>query len=363
MGSIFEDGDPDFNFPALCFDKLPRWKDDDHLAAFRAFLRSCRSDTMKETKTVFGPFPYQEALALGPDISSDGARKFFETHFVPRCRVDSRDDGFVTGYYEPVVRGSRTRGATFNVPVYGLPDDIVPLHDDVDTYRALYNNRVSAKRRCGYELDDYFTRAQIEAGALQGRGLELFYLDDWVEAFFMQVQGSGLVQLDDGTAVRLSYAGKNGHPYTSIARVLVDRREIDPREVDTIRIKQWLRADTERGRALLHENESYVFFRELSAEEECDGPLGAENVTLTPGRSLAIDPTMTPLGCPIYLIADDLFTERGLDFARLMIGQDVGSAIRGPKRGDIFWGTGDAAGQFAGTTRHRATFFFLLPKR
>lgn len=353
-------GDLDLDFPPLSFDHLAGWAEDDHLAAFRAFLKSCERDALGSPRT--GPFPSEEALALGADIDNDTARNFFETHFTPRCRYDSRGDGFVTGYYEPVVRGARQPSAQYSVPVYGRPDDLVPLSGSEDLYRALHNDRISARPNCGYELEDYFTRAEIEDGALQGRGLELLYLDDWIESFFMHVQGSGLVQLDDGTQVRLSFAGKNGHPYTSIARQLVDRREIGPRQIDMERIKAWLRADPARGRALLQENQSYIFFRELSGEEGRHGPLGAQSVPLTAGRSLAIDPVCTPLGCPIYLVADNLLTEKGPEFARLMIGQDVGSAIRGPERGDIFWGTGEAAGASAGTTRNLAIFIFLLPK-
>ena len=349
----------DLDFPPLSFDVLGGWEDDDHLAAFRAFLKSCEQDAVEDLKVA--TFPREEALALGADISKDEARGFFETHFTPRCRYDTRlDDGFVTGYYEPEVRGARERSAQYSVPVYGRPDDLVMLSDDL--YRAADNDRVSARRDCGYELEDYFTRAQIENGALEGRGLEVLYLEDWVEAFFMHVQGSGRVQLEDGTQVRLSYDGKNGHPYTSIARQLVDRREILPKDIDMEKVKAWLRADPERGRALMQENQSYIFFRELSAEEGRHGPLGAEGVPLTAGRSLAVDPIYTPLGCPVYLIADDLPSERGPEFARLMIAQDVGSAIRGPERGDIFWGTGEAAGAIAGTTRHLAIFIHLLPK-
>jgi membrane-bound lytic murein transglycosylase A len=349
----------DREFSPLTFDQLPRWKEDDHASAFRAFLRSCQAGAVSRIEA--GPMPCEEAFALGADIGNVAAREFFESHFTPRYRTHSRGQGFVTGYYEPVVHGARERTARFNVPVYGLPDDLVPLAPDL--YRAFHNTEISARRNCGGDLDDYFTRVEIEDGALEGRGLELLYLDDWIELFFMQVQGSGLVQLDNGSRVRLSFAGKNGHPYTSIARLLVERGELAPNAIDMERVKAWLRADPKRGRALMQENESYVFFRVLGDEEGSHGPLGAEGVPLTPGRSLAIDPMYTPLGCPIYLVADDLVTETEAPFTRLMIGQDVGSAIRGPERGDIFWGTGEIAGAYAGTTRHAADFIFLLPKR
>jgi membrane-bound lytic murein transglycosylase A len=163
--------------------------------------------------------------------------------------------------------------------------------------------------------------------------------------------------------VRLTYAGRNGHPYTSIGRLLVERGELRENAIDMEKVKAWLRADKARGRALMAKNNSYIFFRELDAEEGRDGPLGAEGVPLTPERSLAIDPAYIPLGSPILVVADDLPNSGGLHFAKLMIAQDVGSAIRGPRRGDIFWGTGEAAGAIAGRTRHLASFIVLLPKR
>jgi len=178
----------------------------------------------------------------------------------------------------------------------------------------------------------------------------------------MQVQGSGLVHLNEGSQVRLTYVGKNGHPYTSIGRLLVERGELAATDVEMDKVKTWLRADPARGRALMQENESYVFFRALSEEEGRDGPLGAEGITLTPGRSLAVDTEYTSLGTPVYVTAPGVESAYG-PFRRLMIAQDVGSAIRGRQRGDIFWGTGAAVGAIAGRTCHAATFHVLLPKR
>ncbi len=316
-------------------------------------------DPFEETR--FGAMPREAALALGADIGDAAVRRFFEAHFTPHVYSDTCEPGFVTGYYEPELRGSRNRHSRFHVPVLGLPDDLIPL--SADLYRALHNKGVSVKRQCGDELADYFTRAEIESGALEGRGLELLFLEDWVELFYMQVQGSGLVHLDDGSDVRLTYAGKNGHPYTSIGRLLVERHEIALNAIDMEQVKAWLRADPARGRALMQENKSYIFFHVLGGDEGRLGPLGAKSVPLTPGRSLAVDPVYVPLGCPVYLVADDLVTTGAQQFSRLMIAQDVGSAIRGQVRGDIFWGTGESAGAIAGTTRHRAQFIFLMPNR
>lgn len=336
----------------IAFSDIDGWTTDDHAAAFHAFLKSCRRAPDRDAAST-------AALALPETIDREAARIFFETYFVAHA-VEGSAPGLVTGYYEPEVQGARKRNASFDVPVYGRPGDLVTLAPD--TARAKHNDRVTGTRNTPQGAVPYYTRAEIEAGALEDSDLELLYLDDAIELFFMQVQGSGLVHLDDGTSVRLSYAGKNGHPYTSIAKVLVERGALGADDIDMETVKAWLRADAARGRALMQENDSYVFFRELSEDEGRDGPLGAEGVSLTPVRSLAIDTEYHALGTPVFVTAPGLQTPGGQPFRRLMIGQDVGSAIRGPERGDIFWGTGAAPGAIAGRTRHQATFHVLLPK-
>jgi membrane-bound lytic murein transglycosylase A len=337
----------------ISFAEIEGWAGDDHEAAFATLLKSCR-------KRPAGNPACKEALGLGKKAGREAARRFFETHYVP-YRVDEVQPGLVTGYYEPEVNGSRERDGKFQVPVYRRPDDLVQVKPDL--LRALFNNSQSVMRRNGGELVPYYTRAEIEAGALKGRGLELLYLDDPVELFFMQVQGSGRVRLPDGSWVRLGYAAKNGHSYTSIGKLLAERGGGRPRDLNMERLKSWLRADLARGRALMQENASYVFFRELPEAEAREGPVGAQGVPLTPGRSLAVDTSYHALGTPIFVAAPDLATPKGGPFRRLMIAQDVGSAIRGKERGDIFWGSGDAAGARASSTRHKARFYVLLPKR
>jgi membrane-bound lytic murein transglycosylase A len=341
----------------VSFAELPGWAEDDHATAFATFLNSCQQGAVAETAT--GVLPCAEALAMGAEIGGDAARRFFESRFTPDC--SSPSPGFVTGYYEPEVEGSRTRQGRFQIPVYNLPGDLVQATPGL--IRARFNHRVTGTRASEAGDVPYFTRAEIDAGALEGKGLEILYLDDPVELFYMQVQGSGRVRLRDGTTVRLSYAGRNGHPYRSIGRLLVERGEIALEDMSMAAVKAWLRADQARGRQLMQENRSYVFFRELTEDEGRDGPLGAQGVPLTPGRSLAVDAALVPLGCPIFMVAPNLADAGGAPFLRLMIAQDVGSAIRGPARGDIFWGTGEEAGAIAGTTRHEASFFVLLPKR
>jgi len=337
----------------VSFAEIDGWAADDHAAAFAVLLKSCR-------KRSVGNSACKEALALGKQVGRQQARHFFEAHYTPH-RIEARPEaGLVTGYYEPELEGSRKRSGKFQIPVYARPGDLVSVKPDL--LRALYNDGLSVMRKDGEQLVPYYTRAEIEAGALAGRGLELLYLDDPVELFFMQIQGSGRVGLPDGSWVRLGYAAKNGHSYTSIGKRLVERGEKPPQGLTMEGLKSWLRADPVRGRALMHENKSYVFFRELPQAEAGEGPVGAQGVPLTAGRSLAVDAAYHSLGTPIFVMAPDLAVG-GAPLRRLMIAQDVGSAIRGPQRGDIFFGTGEAAGAIAGTTKHATRFYILLPKR
>jgi membrane-bound lytic murein transglycosylase A len=336
----------------ISFAEIDGWAEDDHAAALRALIKSAQGDR----KLRHG----KAAIVLGEDASQEAARRFFERRYTPYVVEDAGEGGLVTGYYEPEVNGSRVRTAKFQVPVYRKPDDLVQVKPDL--WRAFYNDSLSVMRRQGDDLVPYYTRAEIEAGALQGKGLELLYLDDPVELFFMQIQGSGRVRLTDGSWVRLGYAAKNGHKYISIGKRLAARPEMRPKDLTMEGLKAWLRADPARGRALMQENASYVFFRELPAAEAGDGPIGAEGVPLSPGRSLAVDPIYHKLGTPIFVTVPGLKTQDGKAFRRLMIAQDVGSAIRGKERGDIFFGTGAEAGAIAGRTHAKAKFYILLPK-
>src|SRR5262245_7448757 len=350
MTSIEVDNQP-ISFQPVRFADLQGWAEDDHVAAFRALLRSCAADSK---------LPHAaDALALGAHANPSAARAFFEDRFLPHLVAESGRPGFVTGYYEPEIEGSYARGGPFQVPVYRRPQDLITLAPE--TERARFNDRISGLRQTADGQVPYYTRAEIWEGALSGRELELLYLKDMVELFYMQVQGSGRVHLKEGGAVRLGYDSKNGYPYTSIGRLLIERGAIALDAMSMAAVKAWLRADEARGRALMEENRSYVFFRELDADEGRDGPRGAQGVALTPGRSLAVDTAYHRLGLPVFVTAADLVTE-GQPFRRLMIAQDVGSAIRGPERGDMFGGTGDGAGAIAGSTRHPARFSILLPK-
>lgn len=352
-----QEGIAGVSYQPIAFTDIEGWADDDQSGAFQALLRSC-----KRTKAERAAQPCADALTLAAKgaVSRDQARAFFEANYTAYRVLNAVAPGKVTGYYEPEIDGSRTKSDKFSVPVYARPDDLDQRAPDL--MRAQNNDMVTATRKTPDGDQPYFTRQQIEEGALKGKKLEILYLADPVELFFMQVQGSGRIRLPDGSKVRLGYAGKNGHSYTSIGKALVARGEGSPKSMSMQGIKDWLRADKERGKRLMWENKSYVFFTELSQDAGSDGPLGAQGISLTPGRSIAVDPAYNTLGLPIFVEAPELTKPDGKPFRRLMIAQDVGSAIKGPERADIFWGSGDDAGAIAGTTLAPATFIVLKPK-
>lgn len=343
----------------VAFSALPGWRKDDAAEALLAFNRSCR-----QLAKARGAWPGWSALcarAMAAGGSSAAARDFFEANFVPhRIRLEQDRRGFLTSYYEPEVAGALFRDARFNVPIYARPDDLVTLKQGQN--RRGLPPSFSAGRRVGEALQPYFSRAEIDQGALAGRGLELLYLNDPVEAFFIHVQGSARVRLDNGSVIRLAFAAKNGHPYTSIARVLIRDENIPKEEMTADRLRAWLNAHPERAHEIMWHNDSFIFFRKVSIADETLGPIGAQGVNLTPGRSLAVDLAYHGLGLPFFIDASLPDGDGALaPFRRLMIAQDTGSAILGAARGDIFWGSGDEAGFRAGLVRHPGDFYLLLP--
>jgi membrane-bound lytic murein transglycosylase A len=343
----------------MAFAEIPGWGADDHAAALDAFLKSC--GPVLASGSADEPLAAVCRQALDTRPSRGSARSYFETQFEP-YRLESEHWGFVTGYYEPILEGSRRSDDKFTIPLYRRPPELANLTDE--TLRGASGSSLTHARRTALGLEPYFTREEIESGALRGRGLELLYLADPVEAFLVHVQGSAQIRLrDDGETVRLSYDGKNGHPYRSIGRHLIAIGALRPEEVDLESLARWLRADRERGRRVMWQNPSFVFFREQAAGEGA-GPFGSLDIPLSPGRSLAVDASIHALGLPIYVEAPTLRHACGKDrpFERLMVAQDVGSAITGPQRGDIFFGSGAEAGRLAGITKHPARFVVLLPK-
>jgi len=279
--------------------------------------------------------------------------------------LDITDRGRLTGYYEPELNGSRIRSGGFSVPLYRVPDDLLTI-DLGALYPELQGKRVRGRltdSTSGKRVVPYWSRADID-GALALRGQELLWVDDPVEAFFLQIQGSGRVHLagatDSGSVVRVGYADTNGQPYRSIGTWLIERGELTLENASMQGIKAWVQANPQRLRELLDQNPSYVFFRELPLGDAALGPVGSLNVPLTAGASVAADPQFTPLGAP--LIVSSTHPLDGSPLNRLVAAQDTGGAIRGPLRFDFFWGTGKAAGEIAGRQRHDVNAWVLVPK-
>lgn len=301
---------------------------------------------------------WQAACAVMADLNPTDAalRQYFESRFVPF--TVGATDGLFTGYYEPELQGSRTQNAAYPVPLYRRPPDLVTA--DLADFHPDLKAETLVGRIVDGRLQPYYARADIDSGVLAGQGLELLWLADPIDAFFLQVQGSGRVALAEGGSIRVGYATSNGHPYTAIGRILVERGELTKEAATMQTVRQWLRDHPGQATALMQMNARYIFFREVPG----DGPIGSLGVVLTPGRSLAIDPTLLPLGAPLWL--DTTYPpgmpEAGQLLRRLMVAQDTGGAIKGAVRGDIYWGSGEAALQYAGPMKQQGRYFLLLPK-
>ncbi|MCH8239573.1 MAG: MltA domain-containing protein [Proteobacteria bacterium] len=354
---------------ALAFSGIGGWEHDDHGQAFATFRRSCERIVQvagaraKAGKGDAEPHSLREiceaALVSGEKLENKAARAFFEKHFTPYRTSNSDASGFVTGYFEPELPGARVRSKRFSVPVYRIPRDLVQLIADAE--RAARNHEMTYARNTAQGHVPYYERKEIEQGALDGAGLEILYLASWTDAFFVHVQGSARVALDEGGHVRLAFAAKNGHPYTSIGKLLVARGVLSKSEMSMAVLRAWLEANPRAAREVMWQNRSYIFFRERTGPDADAGPVGAQGVVLTARRSLAIDTSLHALGTPIWVNAPELDVHGGHGFRQLMIAQDAGSAIKGAGRGDIYWGTGAQAGDIAGATRHKAEFILLLP--
>lgn len=290
--------------------------------------------------------------------SSREVRAFFEKHFTPwqSLNADGSDTGMVTGYYEPLIKGSRTRSAQSNWPIHMPPDDMISV-DLSSVYPELKSLRLRG-RLVGNTIVPYWTRAELEQRQDSLANKVLLWASDPIDLFFLQVQGSGRVELPDGKHVRIGYADQNGHPYQSIGRWLVAQGELTLDKASMEGIRQWAKDHPARLGEMLNSNPSYVFFRELPASE--GGPIGALGVPLTEERSIAIDPATIPLGAPVFL--STTFPNSSKTLNRLMLAQDTGSAIKGGVRADFFWGFGAQAGAQAGKMRQQGRMWALLPK-
>jgi membrane-bound lytic murein transglycosylase A len=337
---------------ATTWDAIPNWRDDNPQLAWDAFLTGCGA-----LKTQPAWQPVCSAAATLGIPSRETAMRFFESNFTPYqvVNTDGTDSGLVTGYYEPLLHGSRTRSARYHVPVYATPDDLLVI-DLGDTYPELKNMRLRGRLE-GKRVVPYFNRAQIETGSAPVKGKEIVWVEDTVELFFMQIQGSGRVKLNNGSMIALGYADQNGYPYRSIGRLLVDRGELPLEKASMQGIKAWAKQNPDKLQELLNYNASYVFFREMPPN--LPGPLGALGVPLTARRSIAVDARYIPLGAPVFLATTMPNSRQPLN--QLMLAQDTGGAIRGAVRADFFWGFGDDATAQAGRMRQSGKMWVMLP--
>ncbi|WP_240475011.1 murein transglycosylase A [Terasakiella pusilla] len=353
----------------VSFAALPGWSADTVFDAIPALRKSCKTFGRKPNDRAIGPNGIggtagdwkslcTQVYSL-PDGDHAKARSFFEANFQPYLVSDIADDdkpaaGLFTGYYEAGLRGAYRQSGPYQTPLYKRPDDLVLV--GLGEFKSQWNGKRLAGRLENGQLVPYASRSEIETGKLRGKNLELVWVDDPVDAFFLHIQGSGRVQFADGSTMRVGYDGHNGHDYTSIGRILIDRGEVSKEDMSMQAIRQWLATHPQKGQELMRENASFIFFRELKDE----GPVGAQGVALTPGRSLAIDKRYMPLGVPmwLYTFTDPVSTD---PISRLVVTQDTGGAIKGVVRGDVFWGFGKEAAERAGKMKEPGSYFALLP--
>lgn len=331
---------------------LPGLDEDDALAALRAFRQGCTAlFSQKAWRTVCA-----QAEGLGEDARK--AAGFFRDAFQPYQVISATSEspeGIVTGYYEPLLRGSRTRTGKYRYPIYAPPQDLITV-DLTSLYPDLKHRRLRGRLE-GNRLIPYFSREEIDVKQSPLRGLEIAWVDDAVEAMFLQIQGSGQIEFENGERIRVGYADQNGHPFRGIGGVLVRRGELKLEKASMQGIKDWARRNPRKVQQYLNANPSYVFFRELPTD--LAGPIGSLGVPLTAERSVAIDPRVVPLGAPVFL--STTFPASNRPLRRLMMAQDTGGAIAGPARADFFWGFGEAAGEVAGRMKQRGQMWVLLP--
>ena len=347
----------------VAFRDLPGWDGDRVAEAIPAIARSCARIRRLPDDRMLGPPAYGRAgdwrmacAALPARADEATARAFLEAEFRPLALSDGgQAEGLFTGYYEPLLRGSRRQGGAFRTPLLARPDDMVAV--ELGQFREAWRGERVVGRVVDGTLRPYESRAEIEAGALAARARPLAWVDDPVDAFFLQIQGSGRVALAEGGEMRVGYAAQNGHGYVPVGRILADRGEIPREQVSMQSIRAWMARDARAAQDLMNANPSYVFFRELTG----DGPIGSEGVALVPGRSLAVDRAHVALGVPVWLDAQDPLDE-ARRVRRLLVAQDTGGAIRGVVRGDVFWGAGEEAAERAGRMRSRGRTWVLLPR-
>jgi membrane-bound lytic murein transglycosylase A len=367
---------PETELVPVSFGDLNGWQDDDHAVAFAAFRNSCQPILRRERAKV-AVKPLERALrdACGRvalkhnPITSTAARVFFEEHFRPvRISRVGESEGFITGYYEPEIEGSLEPRDEFTVPFYRRPPELRMRSPGASKAkgpsRAAASKRTKAGTRNRGRIVPFYDRAAIEDGALDGRGLELVWTNDEIDAFFTHIQGSARVRLRDGRLMRINYHAQNGHPYLAIGRILIERGIVPQEEMSMDKIRTFIAEHREEGRELMRMNRSYIFFREVGELGHDDEPIGAQGVSLTSDRSIAVDRNLHVYGTPFWIEAELPIEHEhaATPFRRLMLAQDTGGAIVGPARADIYFGAGVEAGMLAGRLRHPGTFYMLVPR-
>ena len=356
-----------FQLAPIEFKQIPGWKADSHSDIIPVFLKSCKSFLARPGEAQVGRRPemgtvkdWAEICNAVPMIKAGSdveARYFIESRFQAYAFGNKRSSrGLFTGYYEPLLRGSFQPDSRYKVPLLSKPKDL--FYADLSKFKKeLTGEKITGRLRAN-QLIPYFSREEIEKGALKGNQLEILWVDSEIDAFFLHIQGSGRILLPDGTSVRVGFAGKNGHLYTSVGRELVGMGVMKLSEVNMPVIRLWMEQNPLAARALMNKNKSYIFFRVLDTA----GPIGSSGSVLTPGRSIAVDPRYTPYGSLVWLSTDFPGEKPRRPLRRLLVAQDTGSAIKGVVRGDVFWGEGPDAERRAGLMKSKGTLFILLPK-
>lgn len=352
------------------FADLKGWADDDLTLALPAFARSCAAVLKKPLSeadaTGYGGTPADWApicQSIPRNPSKENARRWFESNFMPfAIKAGETTDALFTGYYEPQLRGSRVRHGAYQTPIYALPSDLIDV--DLGLFRPIFRDEKIVGRVIGNRLVPYATRGEIDSDGL-AHAATLFFADDPIAVFFLHIQGSGRIVLENDAIERVAYAGQNGWPYTPIGRVLVQEGALPKEGLSMQVLRAWMKAHPREAKSLMERDLSYVFFKEAPLGDPSLGSPGAEGVPLAPGRSLAIDRRFNPLGAPFFVVAktpDPDPARPDHAFARLLIGQDTGGAIRGPLRGDLFFGYGKDAEAVAGRMKAEGKLYVLLPK-
>jgi membrane-bound lytic murein transglycosylase A len=353
----------------LAWNEIAGWAADDHVQAYKAFRISCASIAAQRN-------PPEDSRALGASLREPcraakalqiteeaKARAFFEENFLPlQISRLGEDAGFVTGYYEPIVDGSRTQTDVYSVPVYRRPSNLF-VRGFTQQSVSLPNKGQVFRKIGRRKLVPYYDRGEIEDGAIAGRGLEICWLKNQTDLLFAQIQGSARIRLEDGSTIRINYDAHNGYPYTAVGRILIDRGIIPKEQMSMQKIREWMEQNPDGANELRRQNRAYVFFREVSLSDK-DEAVGGQGVPLTPGRSIAVDNSLHVYGTLFFIegVLPIESSQSKTPFRRLMVAQDTGSAITGPARADIYYGAGAEAGRVSGRFRHNMRFVMLVPK-